>query len=101
MRGSPVGTAFSAAYLVLYLFLLCLIGRLVMDYVMMFARRWRPGRWAAVALETVWSVTDPPIRGVRRVLPPLRIGGMSIDLGFLVLFVVVYILMTVVGRYAV
>lgn len=85
-------------YLLLYFFLLLLLGRLVMEYVMVFARRWRPGRGASVALEVVYTVTDPPLRVLRRVIPPLRIGGLSLDLGFLLLLMVVYILMSVVGR---
>lgn len=92
---------FQVLYLLLYLFFLFLIARLVMDYVMMFARRWRPGRKSAVMLEAVWSTTDPPIRAIRRLLPPLRFGGISLDLGFLVLFVIVYILMRVVAGLAV
>ena len=53
--------------------------------VMQYGRRWRPGRGAAAALEVVWSVTDPPLKALRRVIPPLRIGTVSIDLAFLVL----------------
>ena len=87
-------------YLLLYVFLLVLLARLVVDWVMTFARRWQPGRGAAVALELIYSATDPPLKALRRVIPPLRIGGMSLDLGFLLLLVIVYVLMSVVGRLA-
>jgi len=93
-----VSLVWQLVYLLLYVFLLLLLGRLVMEYVMVFARRWRPGRGASVALEVVYTVTDPPLRALRRVIPPLRIGGLSLDLGFLLLLMVVYILMSVVGR---
>lgn len=83
-------------YLVLYLFMLLLMARLVADYVLMFSRRWRPGRGAAAVLEVVWSATDPPLRALRRLIPPLRLGGISLDLGFLLLFIIVFILMQVV-----
>lgn len=83
-------------YLLLYLFMVLLIARLVADYVIMFSRRWRPGRSAAAILEVVWSATDPPLAALRRVIPPLRIGGVSLDLGFLLLFIIVVILMRVV-----
>ena len=83
-------------FLLLYLFLLLLLGRLVMEYVMMFARRWSPGRGAAAVLELVWSATDPPLRALRRVIPPLRIGSVSLDLGFLLLLMIVSVLMSVV-----
>jgi YggT family protein len=82
-------------YLVVFCFWLLLLSRLVMEYVMMFARSWRPGRAVAVGLEVVYSATDPPLRALRRIIPPLRLGGMSLDLGFLVLAVIVYILLRV------
>jgi YggT family protein len=65
------------------------------------ARHWRPGGLVAAGLEVVYSATDPPLKLLRRVIPPLRLGGISIDLGFIVLFFVVYILMSVVASLAV
>jgi YggT family protein len=84
------------ASFVLLVFFILLIARLVFDYVMMFARSWRPSGVAAVGLEVVYSVTDPPLKALRRVIPPLRLGNFSIDLGFMVLLFVVYVLMQVV-----
>ena len=85
------------ANFVLLAFFLLLLARLVFDYVMMFARSWRPSGVVAVGLEVVYSVTDPPLKALRRVIPPLRLGSFSIDLGFMVLLFVVYVLMNVVG----
>ena len=85
------------ASFVLLVFFILLIARLVFDYVMMFARSWRPSGVAAVGLEVVYSVTDPPLKALRRVIPPLRLGNFSIDLGFMVLLFVVYVLMSVFG----
>lgn len=76
----------------LLVFLLLLLARLVFDYVMMFARRWKPSGLAAVGLEVVYSATDPPLKALRRLIPPLRLGNLSIDLGFMVLVIVVFIL---------
>ncbi|HUR13152.1 MAG TPA: YggT family protein [Mycobacteriales bacterium] len=84
-------------YTGLLVFLLLLIFRLVMDYVFMFARGFRPQGMFAMALELAYSATDPPLKAVRRVLPPLRVGTVSIDLGFFVVFVVTSILMSVVA----
>ena len=53
----------------------------------------------AIALELTYTVTDPPLKALRRVIPPLRLGSVQLDLGFLVLFFVVQILMSVVGGY--
>ena len=84
-------------YFVLLVFFILLIARLVFDYVMMFARSWRPSGVMAVGLEVVYSATDPPLKALRRVIPPLRLGNFSIDLGFMVLLFVVYVLMNLVN----
>ena len=83
-------------YLLVFAFLYVLIGRMIMSVVMGFGRRWRPSRTAAAALEVVWSVTDPPLKALRRVIPPIRIGAVSFDLPSLVLLVIVFVLMSYV-----
>ena len=83
-------------YFALLVFLLLLIFRLIMEYVFLLARSYRPTGLVAAALELAYSVTDPPLKLLRRFIPPLRIGQVSLDLGFLILFIVVRILMTVV-----
>ncbi len=77
--------------LVLWLFFVLLIARLVLDYVQMFARSWRPAGPMLVIAEVIYTVTDPPLRALRKVIPPLRIGSISLDLSFLVLIVLVQI----------
>ena len=84
-------------YFALLVFLLLLIFRLIMEYVFLLARSYRPSGLVAAALELAYSVTDPPLKALRRVIPPLRIGQVSLDLGFIILFIVVRILMGVVG----
>lgn len=80
---------------VLWCFLLLLFFRLVMDYVQMFARSWRPRGGVLVILEFVYTVTDPPLRLLRRFIPPLRLGGIALDLSFLLLLLIVYLLIDV------
>lgn len=84
---------FQAIYLALYLFLLTLLTRFVFGAVLAYGRRWQPGRGAAAALEVVWSVTDPPLKALRRVIPPLRIGTVSLDLASIVLLVILLVLL--------
>jgi len=79
----------------LLIFLLLLFARFVFDWVMVFARSWRPSGVVAVGLEVVYSATDPPLKALRRVIPPLRLGNFSLDLGFMVLLFGVYILLDV------
>jgi YggT family protein len=83
--------------IVLWLFFVLLIARLVLDYVQMFARSWRPSGFALVIAEIVYTITDPPLKALRRVIPPLRIGQVSLDLSFLVLIIGVQILIAVAG----
>jgi YggT family protein len=85
---SPVGQILE---LVLWLFFVLLIARLVLDYVQMFARSWRPTGPLLVVAEVVYTITDPPLRALRKVIPPLRVGSISLDLSFLVLIVLVQI----------
>jgi YggT family protein len=84
-----------AIYLVLYFVLLFLLTRLLMSYVIQFARRWRPGRGASATLEVIWSVTDPPLHALRRVIPPLRVGTVSIDISLMLLLLILTLLMQV------
>ena len=85
-------TAASVAEFVLQAFRILLLFRLIMEYVFLLARSFRPTGVVAIALEIAYSVTDPPLKALRRVLPPLRIGQVSIDLSFIVVFIVVSIL---------
>ncbi len=89
---------FQVLYLVLYVFLLTLLGRFVLGAVLQYGRRWQPGRGAAAAMESVWTVTDPPLKALRRVIPPLRVGTVSFDLASIVLLIILFVLMEVVIR---
>jgi len=72
---------------VLYLYFIVLIGRLIFDWIQVFSRDWRPSGVILVIAEFIYSLTDPPLRALRRVIPPLRLGGVALDLAFLVLII--------------
>jgi YggT family protein len=80
-------------YWLLFAFWLLLTARIVVELVRAFARDWRPVGGVAVTLETIYTVTDPPVRLVRRIIPIVRIGGVGLDLSIMVLLLVVFILM--------
>lgn len=84
--------------LLLWLYMIALVLRMVLDWVQYFARNWRPKGPVLVAAEAIYTVTDPPLRAVRKVIPPLRFGGVGIDLAFMVVFFAVVILSNVLGR---
>ncbi|MFD1504108.1 YggT family protein [Georgenia yuyongxinii] len=87
-----MNTIFAVIAFLLLLYMLVLIARLVFDWIQVFARTWRPTGPVLVLANGVYALTDPPLRALRRLIPPLRLGQISIDLGFLVLFLAVSIL---------
>lgn len=86
----------SIVHLVLLLYIFVLFARLILDYIPMFNREWRPKGFGLVVAEAVYTVTDPPIRFFRRIIPPLRIGSLSLDFGFALTLLIVLILMNIV-----
>ena len=81
--------------IVLWVFIALLWIRFIVDWVQIFARQWTPRGVLLVALEVVYSITDPPIKALRRVIPPLRIGSIAVDLSFLIVMIGAYILLRV------
>lgn len=79
--------------LVLWFYIVLLLARLVADWVQMFARSWHPTGPVLVVLELVYSATDPPLRLIRRLIPPLRFGGVALDLSILLVLLICYVLL--------
>src|SRR4051794_32533152 len=79
----------------LWTFIALLWVRFVVDWVQVFARSWSPHGVLLVTLEGVYSTTDPPIKALRRVIPPLRIGSVALDLSFLIVMIAAYVLLRV------
>lgn len=71
------------------LFKLALFARIIIDYIRMFARNWRPNAIVLGLFEIIYSITDKPMRFVQRFVPPLRLGGVAIDLSFIVLLIAI------------
>lgn len=82
-------------HLIVWVYLLVVFGRLILDWIRVFARDWRPKGVMLVVAETVYTLTDAPLRALRKVVPPLRIGGVALDLAFLLLVVVLYVLLAI------
>lgn len=83
--------------LVVWIFLLVLFVRLVFDWVQVFARDWRPKGLVLVLAEAVYTVTDPPLKALRRLIPPLSIGMVRIDVAFMVLVALCWVLLVVLA----
>jgi YggT family protein len=71
------------------LYLLVVLARFVIDFTRQFARSWRPGGVAAVGVEAVYVATDPPIKLFRRLVPPVRLGSVSLDLSIILLLLTI------------
>ena len=92
-QSGAVDVVWLVVYYVLFFFWLLLTARVVVELVRAFAREWRPAGGVAVTLETIYTVTDPPVRLVRRIIPMVRIGGVGLDLSIMVLLLVVFFAM--------
>ena len=90
-----VSAVASIVYLVLWLFLALLFVRFIVDWVQVFARSWTPTGPILVVLEIVYTITDPPILFFRRFIPPLRLGNVALDLSFMIVLVICYLLLIV------
>jgi YggT family protein len=83
-------------YFALLLFFFAMWARLILDLARSFVPRWRPTGVLLIIAEMVFTITDPPIRAVRRVIPPLRLGQVAIDFGWIIVMIAVRILMSLV-----
>ncbi len=80
---------------VLWIFLLVLFARMILSWIPVLVRDWQPRGPMLVVAEVIYSVTDPPLRALRKVLKPVRVGNMMLDLAFIGLAIGVSILMQV------
>ncbi len=79
---------------------MAMVGRLVLDYVRIFASSWRPRGIVLAIAEFVYAVTDPIVNFVRRFVPPLRLGPVALDLSFIVIFFGAQILSSILSTIA-
>lgn len=92
----------NVAGLVLYyaagLYMLVLLTRMVLDWVRFFSPQWRPSGLGLALANLMYALTDPPLRFLRRYIPPLRLGqGFALDVGFMVLFIGVIVVQRLSG----
>ena len=84
----------------LWIYIVLILARVVLEWTRQFARSWRPAGAAAVGVEIVYSLTDPPIRLLRRLVPPLQLGTVSLDLSVIILLIVLIVLRVVALTFA-
>ncbi|MBE7188805.1 YggT family protein [Jatrophihabitans endophyticus] len=81
---------------VLWIYIILILARVVIEWIRQYARRWRPVGTAAVGVELVYVATDPPIRLLRRLVPPLQLGTVSLDLSVIILLIALIVARVVV-----
>ncbi|MRH92533.1 YggT family protein [Nocardia sp. SYP-A9097] len=89
---------FQVLNLLLFLFWLLLISRVIVEFIRSFARDWRPTGFVVIILEAIFTITDPPVKLLRRLIPPVNLGGIRLDLSIMVLLFIVFILMSITGQ---
>ncbi|MGC4934976.1 YggT family protein [Gordonia sp. DT30] len=90
---------FEVIYYVLFVYWLLLLARLVVELVRSFAREWRPTGIVVVLIEVTFTLTDPPIKLLRRIIPPIPLGPVRLDLSLMIVLIVVVIAMQVVSSF--
>lgn len=91
----PIGLIASILNVVVLLYILVLFARLVFEYIPIFNREWRPKGPLLVVAEVTYTLTDPPIRFLRRFIPPLRMGGIAIDFAFALTMLLCFVMLSV------
>ncbi len=81
----------------LTVFQFLLIARIILGWVQVLARDYRPSGFALLLFEAVYTVTDPPVHALQRVIPPIRLGGVALDISTLILLIAVYIAIALVS----
>ena len=95
-----VSVVAGVVYFLLVVYLITMWVRFGLDLAMAIGRRWRPRGPLLVIAEFVYTITDPPIKLVRRLIPPLRLGNAAIDFAWTIVMLAVIILMTIVSAFA-
>ena len=85
-------------YYLLSLYLLLLVGRMIIDILQSVSRSWSPTGILVKVAELIFTATDPPLRLLRRYIRPVRLGSVALDLSYTLLFLVIIVLLSVVGR---
>ena len=86
--------------LILWVYYILVLARVILEITRQFARSWRPAGVAAIGVEMVYLSTDPPLKAIRRVCPPIRVGTVSLDLSVLILLLAILALRLVASSLA-
>ncbi len=94
---AALSIVFGVIYVALLIVFIAMWARFVFDWIQALNRSWRPQGAVVIAAEVSYTITDPPIRAVRRVIPPIQLGAIQLDLAWTIVMIVLFILMSIVG----
>ena len=80
-------------------YILILILRIIIEMIQSFSSNWRPQRWFSIVAEPLFVVTDPPVKALRKLIPPVQLGGVGLDVSVLVLFFGLQLLSMLLGAF--
>jgi YggT family protein len=73
--------------LALSLFVAAMWARFIVDFIMSVNRGWRPPAILMPVVDFAFTITDPPLKFVRRFVPPLRLGVVALDLAWTIVLI--------------
>ncbi|NLT25386.1 MAG: YggT family protein [Microbacteriaceae bacterium] len=82
----------SLLLIAIQIYTLVMWARLILDWAMVLAPSFRPKGAMLVIAELVFTLTDPPLKFVRRFVKPLRVGTIALDLAWMVVIIGLWIL---------
>ena len=77
-------------------YILVLIIRMIVDWVLLLNRNWHPTGVVASLISIVYQLTEPPLRWLRRYIPPVRFGSVGFDASFVVLYFILIVLQVLI-----
>lgn len=90
-----MGYIFALITIILYVLYVSMLLRMLFDWVRMFAPGWLPKGIVLLFASGVYAVTDWPMNLLRRLIPPVRVGNVALDTGFLILIVLLSFLLNI------
>ena len=86
-------------YALVGLYSLLVIVRIIIEMVQAFSKQFDPPHWFIMVAEPIFRMTDPPVNSLRKLIPPLKLGGsgVGLDVSVIVLFFILMLIQMLVG----
>ncbi|MBA5244059.1 MULTISPECIES: YggT family protein [Corynebacterium] len=86
-------------YALVGLYSLLVIVRIIIEMVQAFSKQFDPPHWFIMVAEPIFRMTDPPVNALRKLIPPLRLGGsgVGLDVSVIVLFFILMLIQMLIG----